>query len=108
MIGSDRPRIRGRQEQRVAALQDPLIWNVSESPGFPDVTPTSPAFSAVTGQHQVIASVTAKLSRNISLRSEYGRAAYDNRYRGFISASVNLPFRIRSAPSAWPDSANAG
>ena len=75
-------------------------------------------------QHQLIASVTTKVSRNISaygyyvygramsdtdgpatqpsnpydLHSEYGRAAYDNRHRGFISASATLPFRIRLAP----------
>jgi hypothetical protein len=32
------------------------------------------------------------------LRSEYGRAAYDNRQRGFISATASLPFRIRMSP----------
>lgn len=75
-------------------------------------------------QHQVIASATAKISAKISaygyyvygramsdtdgpgtqpsnpydLRSEWGRAAYDNRHRGFISASATLPLRIRLAP----------
>jgi hypothetical protein len=32
------------------------------------------------------------------LRSEAGRAAYDNRHRGFISATANLPLRVRMAP----------
>jgi hypothetical protein len=32
------------------------------------------------------------------LRSEYGRAAYDNRHRGFLSATASLPLRIRMAP----------
>ena len=75
-------------------------------------------------QHQLIVSVTGRISRRISaygyyvygratsdtdgagtqpanpydLRSEYGRAAYDNRHRGFLSTTVNLPLRIRMAP----------
>jgi hypothetical protein len=75
-------------------------------------------------QHQLIVSATGRLSRRISaygyyvygramsdtdgpgtlpsnpydLRSEYGRAAYDNRHRGFLSATANLPLRIRMAP----------
>jgi hypothetical protein len=32
------------------------------------------------------------------LRGEYGRASYDNRHRGFISGTANLPLRIRLAP----------
>ena len=75
-------------------------------------------------QHQAIVSVTARVSRRLSaygyyvygratsdtdgpatlpgnsydLHSEYGRAAYDNRHRGFISATANLPLRVRMAP----------
>jgi Carboxypeptidase regulatory-like domain/TonB dependent receptor len=75
-------------------------------------------------QQQVIVSVTARISSRISaygyyvygramsdtdgaatqpanpydLHGEYGRAAYDNRHRGFISATANLPLRIRMAP----------
>jgi hypothetical protein len=75
-------------------------------------------------QHQIIVSRTAKVSRKLSacgyyvygratsdtdgpatlpsnpydLRSEYGRAAYDNRRRGFVSATASLPLRLRMAP----------
>jgi hypothetical protein len=37
-------------------------------------------------------------SNPYNLRSEYGRALYDNRHRAFISGTASLPFRIRLAP----------
>jgi hypothetical protein len=37
-------------------------------------------------------------SNPYDLRSEYGRTAYDNRQRAFISGTFGLPFRIRLAP----------
>jgi hypothetical protein len=80
--------------------------------------------SGVFRQNQVTVSVTARINRYFSafgyyvygramsntdgpgtfqsnpydLRNDYARALYDNRHRGFISATANLPFRIRLAP----------
>jgi hypothetical protein len=80
--------------------------------------------SGVFRQNQVTVSVTARVNRYFSafgyyvygramsdtdgpatfpsnpydLRSEYGRALYDNRHRLFISGTTSLPFRIRLAP----------
>jgi len=112
-----------RQERRVAALQIHSLESLGVA-RFPGRYSHFARLSVAAGQHQVIASVTAKVSSNTNaygyyvygkatsdtdgpgtqtshpynLRSEYGRAAYDNRDRGFIGASVNLPFRIRLAP----------
>jgi hypothetical protein len=75
-------------------------------------------------QNQVIVSSNAKVGRRVSvfgyyvygraysntdgpnsmpanpydLHSEWGRAAYDNRHRGFISATTTLPWKVRMAP----------
>jgi hypothetical protein len=80
--------------------------------------------SGVFRQNQVIVSVTAKVNSKLSffgyyvygrafsntdgpatmpgdprnLRNEFGRAAFDNRHRAFVSATASLPFRIRMAP----------
>jgi Carboxypeptidase regulatory-like domain len=37
-------------------------------------------------------------SNPYDLRQDYGRAAFDNRHRAFISANATLPFKIRMAP----------
>ena len=80
--------------------------------------------SGVFRQNQVIASFNAKVNNRFSmfgyyvysramsdtdgpstmpsnpydLRSDYGRAAFDFRHRGFISATTMLPLKIRMAP----------
>jgi hypothetical protein len=80
--------------------------------------------SGVFRQNQVVASFNAKVNSRFSmfgyyvysraksdtdgpgtlpsnpydLRSDYGRAAFDFRHRGFISATTMLPLRIRMAP----------
>jgi hypothetical protein len=81
-------------------------------------------------QNQLIVSSTAKLPKGISLfgyyvysrawadsegagtlpannydlRSEWGRASYDNRHRGFISGSATLPWKIKLAPFVFMQS----
>lgn len=81
-------------------------------------------------QNQLIVSSNAKVGRRVSLfgyyvygraysntdgpnsmpanpydlQSEWGRTSYDNRHRGFISATATLPFKIRMSPFVFMQS----